>query len=60
VISSNKAPLRSTINTVFVLIVLLILICAAVLVFFTFYNFNFLIPYSNVNLINKILNITIF
>lgn len=52
IISSNKAPLRNTINTFVLAIVLVTLLCGLVLVVFPFYKFDFLLP-KQINVVHS-------
>lgn len=46
VVSSNRAPLRETINSISVITIILVLACLLTLLFFPFKKFDFLLPES--------------
>lgn len=60
VISTDKAPLRETINSVLALVLLLIGVCILLLTFFPFSKFDFFLPTNQSMFYNKCILIILF
>ena len=60
VVSSNRTPLRETINSISLITIILVIICLLTLLFFPFKKFDFLLPESRNPFYTKVVLLVMF